>query len=177
MRGYGNASVKAGKILDISSRYGCCLPIGVGDHAGPARSSLQDYKNIALQVVLPLLIALVMMFLFNRYISAAHITRFMGQKVGIKGMIFLSLAGIVSMGPVFAWFPFLKTLKEKNMADVYLANFLSSRAVKPVLIPVLIAYFGWRFSLTFTLLCLAGAWGISFVVALSGNGKTPESLK
>lgn len=137
--------------------------------------ALKIIKNIALQVALPLLLALVMMFLLNLYISAAHITRFMGQKVGIKGMIFSSLAGIVSMGPVFAWFPFLKTLKEKNMDDVYLANFLSSRAVKPVLIPVLIAYFGWRFSLIFTLLCLAGAWGVSFVVALSGKGKNPES--
>ncbi len=137
--------------------------------------ALKVIKIIALQMAFPLLMALVMMFLLNLYISAAHITRFMGQKAGMKGMVFSSLAGIISMGPVFAWFPFLKTLKDKNMADVYLANFLSSRAVKPVLIPILIAYFGWRFSLIFTILCLAGAWGVSFVVALSG--KRPESLK
>lgn len=132
--------------------------------------ALKIIKNIALQVSLPLLIALFMMFLLNLYISAAHITRFMGKKTGIRGMLFSSFAGIVSMGPIFAWFPFLKSLKQKNMSDVYLAVFLFSRAVKPVLLPVLAAYFGWRFSLIFTLMCLACAWGAAFIVALSGKG-------
>lgn len=137
--------------------------------------ALRIVKNISLQMAIPLLISLVMMFLLNMYISTAHITRFMGKKSGIAGMIYSSIAGIVSMGPVFAWFPFLKTLKDKGMADIYLANFLSCRAVKPVLFPVLIGYFGWRFSLIFIFMSLIGAWGTSFIVALSAKPLAPGS--
>lgn len=137
--------------------------------------ALRIIKTITLQMAIPLFISLFMMFLLNMYISTAHITRFMGKKRGVVGMIFSSIAGIVSMGPVFAWFPFLKTLKEKGMADIYLANFLSCRAVKPVLFPVLITYFGWRFSLVFIIMSLVGAWGISFIVALSGKRLESES--
>ncbi|WP_300674725.1 hypothetical protein [Desulfoluna sp.] len=131
--------------------------------------ALRIAKTIALKMAIPLFISLFMMFLLNMYISTAHITRFMGKKRGAAGMMFSSIAGIVSMGPVFAWFPFLKTLKEKGMADIYLANFLSCRAVKPVLFPVLITYFGWRFSLVFIFMSLVSAWSISFIVALSGK--------
>lgn len=131
--------------------------------------TLRIIKTITLQMAIPLLISLFMMFLLNMYISAACITRLMGKKKGLSGMLFSSIAGIVSMGPVFAWFPFLKALKGKGMADIYLANFLSCRAVKPVLFPVLITYFGWRFSLVFIIMSLASAWGIAFVVFLSGK--------
>jgi uncharacterized membrane protein YraQ (UPF0718 family) len=137
--------------------------------------ALRIMKSISLQMAIPLAISLFMMFLLNMYISTAHITRFMGKKRGVAGMIFSSLAGIVSMGPIFAWYPFLKTLKEKGMADIYLANFLSCRAVKPVLFPVLIGYFGWRFSLVFILMSLVGAWGIAFIVALSGRVLEPKT--
>ena len=136
--------------------------------------ALGAIKNIALQMAIPLLISLFMMFLLNMYISTAHITKFMGKKKGLTGILFSSLAGIISMGPVFAWFPFLKTMKEKGMADIYLANFLSCRAVKPVLFPVLVTYFGWRFSLVFISMSLIGAWGVAFIVYLSGKGLTAE---
>jgi uncharacterized membrane protein YraQ (UPF0718 family) len=131
--------------------------------------ALKIIKNISLQMAIPLLISLFMMFLLNMYVSTAHITKFMGKRRGVVGMIFSSIAGIVSMGPIFAWFPFLKTLKDKGMADIYLANFLSCRAVKPVLFPILISYFGWRFSLVFICMSLVGAWGISLIVALSAK--------
>ncbi|MBM9518478.1 hypothetical protein JWG39_01445 [Desulforhopalus vacuolatus] len=130
---------------------------------------LRIIKTITLQMAIPLLISLFMMFLLNMYISTASITRLMGKKGGLSGILFSSIAGIVSMGPVFAWFPFLKALKEKGMADVYLANFLSCRAVKPVLFPVLITYFGWRFSLVFITMSLAIAWGTAFIFFLSGK--------
>jgi uncharacterized membrane protein YraQ (UPF0718 family) len=131
--------------------------------------ALRIMKTVTLQMAIPLLISLFMMFLLNMYISTACITRLMGKRRGFSGILFSSIAGIVSMGPVFAWFPFLKALKEKGMANVYLANFLSCRAVKPVLFPVLIAYFGWRFSLIFIIMALVAAWGTAFVVALAGN--------
>lgn len=136
-------------------------------------AALTAVRQIGFQVVPPLAGALVMMFLLNRYVSPDHATRLMGKGAGFRGMALSSLAGIISMGPVFAWFPFLGTVKRKQIPEVYLANFIASRAVKPVLLPVLIAYFGWRFALTFTIMCLAAAWAVSFIVFLSSRREGP----
>jgi len=119
----------------------------------PDRSShaLRAAGHILLQASLPLLLAFFMMFMLNLFVTPAHVTRFMGGKAGARGILLSSVAGIVSMGPVYAWYPFLASLKEKGASDFYLVNFLSNRAVKPALIPLMITYFGWRFSLVFAL--------------------------
>jgi len=128
--------------------------------------AFKTIKNILIHMAFPLALAVFMMFLLNLFITPAHITRFMEKQINIKKMLMSSAAGIISMGPIFTWYPFLKTLKQKGVPDLYLANFLSSRAVKPILLPVMISCFGWRFSLVFTLMTLAGAWGVSAIVAL-----------
>jgi len=77
-----------------------------------------------------------------------------------------SAAGIISMGPVYAWYPFLSSLKEKGASDFNLANFLSNRAVKPALIPLMIAYFGWRFSIVFAVFGVLSALAVAMSVSL-----------
>ena len=138
-------------------------------------SALHAVGRIVIQVSLPLLLAFFMMFLLNLFVTPAHVTRFMGREAGPLGILLSSAAGIVSMGPVYAWYPFLASLKEKGASDFHLANFLSSRAVKPVLMPLMIAYFGWRFSLFFTLIsvlsALLVATAVRFLCRLSVKGR------
>ena len=119
--------------------------------------ALRAAGRILLQASTPLLLAFFMMFLLNLFVTPAHVTRFMGRKSGTVGILFSSAAGIVSMGPIYAWYPFLASLKEKGASDFHLVNFLSSRAVKPALIPLMVTYFGWRFSLIFSLFGLLSA--------------------
>jgi uncharacterized membrane protein YraQ (UPF0718 family) len=128
--------------------------------------SVQASGRVFLQVWLPLLLAFALMFLLNLFISPAHVSRYMGHGTGLKGILLSSIAGIISMGPIFAWYPLLKTLKEKGASDFHLANFLANRAVKPVLLPLMIAYFGWRFSLIFTATCMACALLTATVVSV-----------
>ncbi|MCK5835700.1 MAG: hypothetical protein KAH09_00415 [Desulfobacula sp.] len=128
--------------------------------------AFKTIKKILIHMAFPLGLAVFMMFLLNLFSTPAHITQFMGKKTGVKRMLMSSAAGIISMGPIFTWYPFLKILKQKGIADLYLANFLSSRAIKPILLPVLITCFGWWFSLMFTLMSLAGAWAVSAIVAV-----------
>ena len=66
----------------------------------------------------------------------------------------------------FPWFPFLTALREKGATDFHLANFLSNRAVKPVFLPLLVAYFGWRFALIFMGLNILGALVVAGLVAV-----------
>lgn len=97
------------------------------------------------------------MFILDLFTSPAHVSRYLGHGTGFKGILFSSIAGIISMGPIIAWYPLLKTLKEKGASDFHIANFLANRSVKPVLLPLMVAYFGWRFSLVFTAGCMACA--------------------
>jgi len=129
------------------------------------------------QVSFPLLLAFVMMLLLNRFVTPAHATRFLGRKSGVLGVLLSSAAGIVSMGPVYAWYPFLASLREKGASDFHLANFLGQRAVKPVLLPLMIAYFGWRFSLVFSIVsAFIAILAATVVGGLSRAGTGNENL-
>ena len=138
---------------------------------GGTLSALKTSGHVLKQAALPMLLAFMMMFLLNMYMTPDHVTRLLGSRAGVKGVLLSSAAGIVSMGPIYAWFPFLKALREKGASDFHLANFLSNRAVKPVFLPLLIVYFGWRFALIFTLLNMAGALFVAAAVSFFNLAK------
>jgi len=78
------------------------------------------------------------------------------KKSGIKGLMLSSAAGIISMGPVYAWYPLLKELREKGAAHSLTAIFINSRAIKPFLLPVMISYFGLGYAIVLTLITMTG---------------------
>ena len=125
---------------------------------GKVAASLLASVHVAGRVVWPLAIAFVMIFVLNLLVNPSIIPRFLGRKSGLKGLVLSSGAGILSMGPIYAWYPFVKTLHEKGVSNFHTANFLSNRSVKPAMLPVMIAYFGWRFTVVFTILCIFSAW-------------------
>jgi uncharacterized membrane protein YraQ (UPF0718 family) len=131
--------------------------------------ALMESGHVFKQMILPLFLAFVMMVVLNWTISPSQATRYLGSRAGVKGIFFSSVAGILSMGPVVAWMPFLAAIREKGASDFHLANFLSSRAVKPVLLPLMIGYFGWRFSLIFSFLNLVGALLVAAAVVTIGK--------
>ncbi len=153
------------------------LPLGVMllylaiDFVSPdhTMSALKASGNILKQTMPPLILAFVMLFGLNLFITPAHVSRFLGRQAGAKGILLSSAAGILSMGPIYAWFPLLKSLREKGATDFHLANFLGSRAVKPVLVPLMVSYFGWRFSIIFLLINWIGALMVATVVSFSGK--------
>jgi uncharacterized membrane protein YraQ (UPF0718 family) len=134
-----------------------------------AWSGLQTAGDVLMQAALPLLLAFGMMCVLNMFISPVHVSTFLGKGAGIRGIFFSALAGIISMGPIFAWYPFLESLREKGASDFHLANFLSHRAVKPVMLPMMIVYFGWLFSLVFTVVCVLSALVTATAVGLLGR--------
>ena len=132
--------------------------------------------SMFLQLALPVCLALIMMVVLNRFLSPAVVTLFLGRNAGIKGVLLSSLAGILSMGPVYAWYPLLKTLRDKGATEFHLANFIGNRSIKPVLLPVLIIYLGWYFTSLFVLVSLAGALIVACIVGLfCSNFHCPKS--
>lgn len=108
--------------------------------------------NIFLNIAQPLALVFVVMLVFNLFVQPAQIARLFGKGVGIKGITLSVAAGIISMGPIYAWYPLLKNLREKGAGTSPIAIFLYSRAVKPFLLPVMIAYFGWVYVVILTVL-------------------------
>lgn len=119
------------------------------------------------QLALPMLFAVVMMVVFNRFLSPAVVARFLGRSAGAKGVVLSSLAGILSMGPVYAWYPLFKTLRDKGASVFHVANFVGCRSIKPALLPIVVSSFGWHFTMFFLLMSLAIALSVACIVSLA----------
>lgn len=101
-------------------------------------------------ILLPLSLVFVLMVLVNLFLRSSQVTRLLGEKAGFRGIILSAAAGIISMGPIYAWFPLLKEVKERGAGNTAIAVFLGNRAVKPFLLPIMISYFGWIYVLLLT---------------------------
>jgi uncharacterized membrane protein YraQ (UPF0718 family) len=135
-------------------------------HADPENTlaALQISIKILTRTLLPICIIFLLIIGLNVFLHPPHLLKFLAQGTSIKKKFFAAVAGIISAGPIYAWYPLLKELREKGAEDSLVAVFLVNRAVKPFLLPMMISFFGWTFSLAFTLLIVAGSIGVGAVV-------------
>jgi uncharacterized membrane protein YraQ (UPF0718 family) len=133
--------------------YGILYPVTPGKTV----LALESCAKVGLSLVVPFAFVVVVMFLLTLLIRPSHVSGLLGQHAGAKAIILSAGAGIVSAGPIYAWYPLLKDLKEQGAADGPIAVFLYNRAVKPFLLPVMIGYFGWRYVLVLTFLMILGS--------------------
>jgi uncharacterized membrane protein YraQ (UPF0718 family) len=128
--------------------------------------ALRESMKIGANIVWPLLLVFGVMMVLNGLIHPGKVVRFLGEEAGLKGLLLASAAGILSMGPIYAWYPFLKDIREKGAGPKPIAVFLGNRAVKPVLLPVMISYFGWLYTLLLTVFTFLGALAVGHVMGL-----------
>lgn len=128
-------------------------------------TSIQAGERVLLQIALPLSIAFIMMILLNRFLPPSTAVKYLGKDSGLRGMLFSSLAGMVSMGPIYSWYPLLSSMKEKGASTFHVANFMAFRSIKPVLIPIVFGYFGGYFTTVFLLATMIGSLLTAWVVA------------
>ncbi len=131
-----------------------------------ASIALKSSGNILLTMLLPLSLVFILMLVTNLFLKPAQIVKFLGRGAGIKGIILSATAGIISVGPIYAWYPLLKDLREKGAANSFLAIFLGNRAVKPFLLPIMISYFGWIYVLVLTLFTVLGSIIVGYLVGV-----------
>ena len=98
-----------------------------------------------LKKVLPVLgIVFALIFLSNLLLNPKIVSRYLGRGAKSSAWPVAVVAGILSMGPIYLWYPLLGELKAKGMRDALIAAFLYNRSVKIPLLPVMIYYFGLR---------------------------------
>ena len=96
------------------------------------------------------LLVFVLLVIINRFIKPQSLAKHLGEESGIKGWIIAIITGIISTGPIYLWYPLLNELQKHGVRNGIIATFLYNRAVKPALIPLMIYYFGLKFTIVLT---------------------------
>jgi len=109
-----------------------------------------------LQGMLPAVgLIFLLLFLSGLWLSAERVNRHLGSASGVRGWAAALIGGMLSVGPVYAWYATLSELQAKGMRPALAAAFLYSRGIKLPLLPLLIHYFGWDYTLVLVCyLCL-----------------------
>jgi len=108
-------------------------------------SSFNFLIKILMQIYWVFILVFVLMGFSNYFLTSGRIKEFLSKKPGKRSWFFSVLFGILSMGPIYMWYPFLADLKEKGMRDGLIACFLYNRAVKIPLLPLMFFYFGIKY--------------------------------
>ncbi|MFO7968163.1 MAG: permease [Archaeoglobaceae archaeon] len=123
--------------------------------------------ELLLRIAPILLLVVVFMGIVNYVVTPHKISTYVGKDSGAKGWMLAAATGIISHGPIYAWYPLLKDLREQGMRDGLIAVFLYNRAIKIPLLPVMIYYFGWPFVVLLT---------VYMLIASIAGGKLVEEL-
>jgi len=111
-------------------------------HPGNMEKSLKASMHIFLQVCPALVVVILLMGLMNYLVDPKTVSRYVGEGSGIKGWLLAISTGILSHGPIYAWYPLLRDLRRQGMKVGLVAVFLYNRAIKIPLLPVMVYYFG-----------------------------------
>ena len=113
----------------------------------------------ALGEVIPILAVVVfIMAAINLFFNPKGLAKHLGEDGGVKGWLLALGLGILSHGPMYAWYPVLEELKKHGLRNGYIAAFFYTRAIKIPLIPMMIHYFGWAFTVFLSLYIIPAAW-------------------
>ena len=119
--------------------------------------ALQKSGGILVKILPILVVVILLTALFNYFLRPKQIVNHLGHESGYKAWLWALTAGVVSHGPMYAWYPLLEDLRSHGMRDGLIAVFFASRTIKISLLPIMIDYFGWVFTIVLTLYILVSA--------------------
>ncbi len=116
--------------------------------------SLNKFADLSIKILPSILGAFVLIFVFNYILNNQQIKKYLTGKLSWKKYFLTIVLGVLSSGPIYAWYPFLADLKEQGFKNSLITVFLYNRAIKLPLIPVLIYYFSLQFVIIITVLMI-----------------------
>ena len=102
------------------------------------KNSLFLFSNLVWKILPIIAFVFSTMFIIDLFLDSKKIAKHLGKEAGLKSWILVILAGILSSGSIYLWYPLLKDLKEKGIRVSFIATFLYNRAVKIPLMPLMI---------------------------------------
>ena len=138
-----------------------------------------DYFVKTLYKLLPTFgLMFLLLWLFNLFANPQQISRYLGLHSGLKGWMFATAAGIISMGSMYLWYPLLQDLKANGMRTSLLVSFLYSRAIKIPMLPFMVHYFGILYTVIFVfnivLFSIASGLMMECIVMKTPEGTDPS---
>ncbi|MFK7780450.1 MAG: hypothetical protein QM490_04945 [Candidatus Gracilibacteria bacterium] len=125
------------------------------------------FLNIFIYQIIPVLIfVFVLMFIFNILISKDLIKQKIKKSGNLTKYFFSIIGGILSTGPVYMWYPFLKQLKDHGLNHGHIASFIYARSIKIPFLLIMIFYFGLKYTIIFNLVILFSAIIIGIFINL-----------
>ncbi len=119
-----------------------------------AIKSLQETGTTLLKILPIFILIFVIMVLSNLFLTPELVKKHFGKEAGLRGWIYALLFGVLVAGPPYALYPMLKNMKEHGLETKYMATFLYNRNVKVPLLPAMIYYFGWQYTVVMTVLVI-----------------------
>ena len=77
-------------------------------------SALRSSGRILGMLGIPLGVVFVLMAALRLFLDTSRVVRYMGEDSGLKGILLPVAAGILSFGPIYAWYPLLKEIREQG---------------------------------------------------------------
>lgn len=111
-----------------------------------ALEAFSSLKSLTLRVLPILLVVFALLFLVNLFLERSWVIRHLGKAAGVGGWAFTVVCGVLSVGPLYVWYPLLGELKEKGASNALISTFLYSRALKLPLLPLMAHYFGFSYT-------------------------------
>lgn len=130
--------------------------------ANLALNALSFATKLFHRLIPVLLLIFTLIFLSTLLVKPDWVRANVGKDSGLRGWVIAVIGGILSVGPIYAWYALLKDLKTKGMRTALIAVFLYNRGIKLPLLPLMIHYFG----ITYTLVL---ATYMTLFSLLSGN--------
>ncbi|MBW2683367.1 MAG: permease [Deltaproteobacteria bacterium] len=122
-----------------------------------AIAALQKSGMTLLKILPILAVVILMTATINFFLQPKQIVKHLGKESGAKGWLAMLFAGVISHGPMYAWYPLIDDLRRHGMRDGLIVVFFYARAIKIPLLPLMIDYFGLLFTLILSLYILLGA--------------------
>lgn len=126
-------------------------------HPNKTLTALDVSFHVFLKILPIITIVIILLGVFNYFFDAKKFSQKLQKGSGIKGWLFALAGGVISHGPVYVWYPLLTDLRANGVRDGLLVAFIYSRSIKVPMLPVMIDYFGWKFTLILSVYTLLAA--------------------
>ncbi len=128
------------------------------------RLAFSSLGKMVVQLLPYLALIFIFMLLTEFLITPEKAKKIFANAKGIKAVSITAVVGILSVGPAYIWFPFLSNLRKHGLTNKLIAIFMYNRAVKLHLFPVMVLYFGIKFTVVFSLMLFLFSFLIGTIV-------------
>jgi len=119
--------------------------------------ALQKSARVVWKILPIFAVVIAFTALLNYLLQPKQIVKHLGEESGAKGWLVASFAGVISHGPMYAWYPMIEDMRSHGLRDGLIVVFFYTRAIKLPLLPIMIDYFGVIFTLVLSFYIIIGA--------------------